>query len=325
MNPSTAKPRATRRLATGLVGAVLMVATACNPTVPPLVYASDIGVADIGGGTHVVAALAADGSVTTTSVFCTSLGCALTPWSSLGGNLTSLQVDATSPGHVVVVGLAPGGATWFRRGACTGTDCTWTEWTKLGGKLATLRSEQSATTQCVNLAGLTSTNQFNAYRASICEDGTTGWASAHGAVLDLEVNSSGTLFGPRFHGHMFVRKVVGNQVSWPDIGGSTSDPATNPVDPTEQCGLSTGSRRLWCHSSSGWAAVGGTWAKLDDGTTIGVADDGSVLDWRGGAIENSGGNMSEVAREGNLQVAITTGGVPQFRDFRNVSNTWQNL
>jgi hypothetical protein len=306
-----------------LVALTMLAGSACNASVPPPADALDIGVADLGGGNHVVGALAADGSVAVKSARCTGSACALAPWFSLGGNVTSLQIDATSPGHVVVVGLAPGGATWFRRGACPSTECTWSGWRKLGGKLEYLSGAQSTSSPCVNLAGLTTAT--NVYRAEICENGTTAWQSAHGAVFELEVSPTGALFGPRFHGHTYVGKPVGAQVAWTDIGGSTGDPATNPTSPSEQCGLSTTSRQLWCHSPSGWSRVGGTWARLDDGSTVGISDDGSVLDWRGTVIEDSGGSMTQVAREGDLQVAISTDGVAQFRNFRDQANAWQNL
>ena len=49
------------------------------------------------------------------------------------------------------------------------------------------------------------------------------------------------------------------------------------------------------------------------------------MDWNGSGIANYGGNMTQVAADQDLAVAITTDGIVQFRRREAGAGPWQDL
>jgi hypothetical protein len=311
-----------------LVAAAALVASACAPALPPPVDASDIAVIELASdNAYLTAALTKDGSVAVAPVRCQQATCNPGAWTSLGGNLTSLQLETLdeSSKSVIVIGLAPSRSTWFKRGTCGPSTCSWDGWTKLGGNLSTVRADHLVGTRCVLLAGKTWLE--NVFEAKICSSKTEPWTYAHGRVSEIAVDGGAPGNGSRVDLFGAVRNFNYARVrgaGWNGLNASLVDPV---VAGAEWCGLSS-SGRLWCSNTpyrNNFRLIGGTWAKLDGGTTIGLAADGSVMDWNGSGIANYGGNMTQVAADQDLAVAITTDGIVQFRRREAGAGPWQDL
>lgn len=280
---------------------------------------ADIDVTFTGSnGDYVVAALTKSGTVSVEVVSCEGDICQKHGWTNLSGALTSIAIKTARSGDVVLLGRSSSGRTWYRRGECSNHACSWSGWSGLGGNLRSVRSAESNSYGCINVAGLSPSDQV--YRSKICLNGATGWSSAGGALKQMDIDASGDVFGTTSSRNLWWNR----DNIWHYEGGKITQPVSHDV--SKKCGLSPGSQELWCRKYGSWTNYGGTWRKLDDGQTIGVATNWSAQDFRySGNITNHGGSVNQLANDNHLWVGVSGGLTPWYHNGSTVTNGWLSL
>jgi hypothetical protein len=124
---------------------------------------------------------------------------------------------------------------------------------------------------------------------------------------EVVVVRGSSLFGTSASGALWQQEMrpdsnspVGVSLRWVSKGGRITMPVRNPWERQMMCGLGGASRSLWryaCESSDnpGWENRDGSYRKMDDGQTIGIANSWSAWLCDGTAHVGLGGRLNQFA------------------------------
>lgn len=278
-----------------------------------------------------------DGSVWATRLTCGSDSCTPSPWTSLGGYVTELQIER-SAGNFYIVGRGGDGFIWYRTARCPiGLGCSYGPWIETHGYGHDIQLVRHDDTGCVDLAVIGGDRAV--WVTSICAAGAGSWFSYGGGVVDIDYDGDRVYGVDPWNGLWVQRRIAGGfRGPWESLGGFVRSPVGFVSDGIARVIAIGGDAAVWMHSD------GGGWQKLVDTSDVGDlrASDGyfSIIhtnfspemcvdvDTRVPAMAcwDQGGLVTSLASTVNgFSVAIATNGMSYYKMTVTPSSTWTEL